>query len=44
MNFILQRVDCGELIRRIDAAKISVALYASGVSVAIAWALYRAKG
>jgi len=42
MNLILQRVDDSELIRRIDAANSSVALYAPGVSVAVAWALHRA--
>lgn len=42
MNLILQRVDDKELIRRIDAAKSSVTLYAPGVSVAVAWALHRA--
>ena len=42
MNLILQRVDDSELIRRIDTANSSVALYAPGVSVAVAWALHRA--
>ena len=42
MNLILQRVDDSDLIRRIDAANSSVALYAPGVSVAVAWALHRA--
>ena len=42
MNLILQRVDDSELIRRIDSANSSVALYAPGVSVAVAWALHRA--
>ena len=42
MNLILQRVDDSELIRRIDAANSSVALYAPGVSVSVAWALHRA--
>ena len=42
MNLILQRVDDRELIRRIDTANSSVALYAPGVSVAVAWALHRA--
>ena len=31
MNLILQRVDDSELIRRIDSANSSVALYAPGV-------------
>ena len=42
MNIIIQRVDDNELIRRIDAAKVAVSLYAAGVSVAVAWALHRA--
>ena len=42
MNLILQRVDDSELIRRIDAADSSVALYAPGVSVTVAQALHRA--
>ena len=42
MTLLLQRVDDNELIRRIDAADSSVALYAPGVSVAVAWALHRA--
>ncbi len=42
MNLILQRVDDNELIRWIDSANSSVALYAPGVSVAVAWALHRA--
>ncbi len=42
MNLVLQRVDDKDLIRRIDEADRSVALYAPGVSVAVAWALYRA--
>ena len=41
MNLILQRVDDSELIRRIDAANSSVALYAPGVSVEVARALHR---
>lgn len=39
MNIILQRVDDNELIRRINTAKSSVALYASGVSAVVAQAL-----
>ena len=42
MNLLLQRVDDSELIRRIDAADSSVALYAPGVSVEVARALHRA--
>ena len=42
MNLILQRVDDSELIRRIDAANSSVALYTPGISVAVAWTLHRA--
>ena len=42
MNLFLQHVDDNELIRRIDAAEKSIALYAPGVSVAVAWALHRA--
>lgn len=42
MNLLLQRVDDNELIRRIDAAKDAVSLYAAGVGVAVAWALHRA--
>ena len=42
MNLILQRVDDSELIRWIDAADSSVALYAPGVSVAVVRALHRA--
>ena len=36
MNLILQHVDDTELIRRIESARQSVALYAPGVSVAVA--------
>ena len=42
MTLLLQRVDDNELIRRIDAADSSVALYTPGVSSAVAWALHRA--
>lgn len=42
MNIVLKRVDDDELIRRIDAADGSVAVYAPGVSVAVARALQRA--
>ena len=42
MNLILEHVDDNELIRRIDSAEKSVAIYTPGVSVPVAQALSRA--
>lgn len=38
MNLILQQVDATKLIRRIDARKNAVAVYAADVNSAVAWA------